>query len=115
MAKTTLRTLLLTIGMAIVLFMSASAQSGRVAGKVILRGAPQSFLEVRLLDLEGTVVNGRLTDELGAFEFPVLEPGRYRLRVSIEDFTRTVTVSVAPGTQKVLELDMTPPTDEPSA
>jgi Carboxypeptidase regulatory-like domain len=98
--------LLLAIFMLLGWNLSASADKGRVSGRVFdPQGAPLSQAHVKLVNAAGTTVGETRSDEQGRFTLDGVDPGVYQLIAEAPSFVSVVqSVSVATGQQQQVSL-----------
>jgi carboxypeptidase family protein len=86
--------------------LSASADKGRVSGRVFdPQGAPLSQAHVKLVNAAGTTVGETRSDEQGRFTLDGVDPGVYQLIAEAPSFVSVVqSVSVATGQQQQVSL-----------
>src|SRR5215475_12721801 len=73
--------------------LTASAQEfrGSLAGKITdPNGAVVPGSKVEIKHVETGIVSNAITGEDGAYSFPLLQPGKYQLTVTKENFNTTV-------------------------
>lgn len=97
-----LRTLFL--GMLLSTSLSGWSQNAEISGQVQRNGVPLDFLVIKLTDGAGHLLNATLTDENGAFEFPHLEAGLYRLAGEYHGFPIQARVTIAVDAHVILSL-----------
>jgi len=102
------RTLQLLLGLLLLLGwnLSASADEGRISGRVLdPQGAPVSQAHVKLVNAAGTAVGETHSDEQGRFTLNGIDPGVYRLIAESQSFVTVVqNVSIGPGQQQQVSL-----------
>src|SRR5271166_3788369 len=102
------RTLQLLLGLLLLLGwnLSASADEGRISGRVLdPQGAPVSQAHVKLVNAAGTTVGETRSDEQGQFVLDVIGAGVYQLVAEAPSFVTVVqSVSVAAGQQRQVGL-----------
>ena len=76
---------ILLLIVAVISFLSASAQTGIVKGELIdATGAAQEFANVLLVNsADSALVKGLVTEEGGTYLFDEVEPGSYRIMASM--------------------------------
>lgn len=87
-----------------------------VSGVVLVSGKPSAGHEVVIENASGLSVARMQSDEAGAFQFPKIAPGRYRIRVTsgrVKFAAKGVNVTVERGVVTRLEMASTSNPDEP--
>jgi len=86
--------------------LSATADAGRVSGKILdPRGTPVVGAHLKLVDSTGALIRETTSDEQGKFIFDAVEPGQYRLTAEAASFVSvTSDVFVANGQHEQITL-----------
>ncbi len=102
-----LRKIYLALVLVISSYLSASAQSGALKGRVLdgVTGEPLPFANV-IVELNGTQAGGSQTDFDGNYTIKPLTPGRYDIKVSYVGFTSAKITGVLVSSDKITFYDV---------
>jgi hypothetical protein len=97
---------LLIVGLSILLAASALAQTGRVGGKIVdQQGGVLPGATVTITNVATGLSSSVVTNAAGAYLFPSLDPGSYRLAVSMPGFANYVREGILLATGQGITLD----------